>query len=441
MDNNFEKDNIRDEEQEDVSGFSAEDSLSANAEDPACQHPNFVVVEEAYAAQKINIPTAADTVPESERRGLKIFCLILALVLVLSCCFTGAYYLGKNSVVENTLQNKPSDATVGTAETVYSSTVASVVGIYVYNNQGAALNTSGLVYSENGYIVTTDSMYTTIPAAKFKVFTNDGKEYSATFVAGDSRSDISVLKIEGNVKLTPIVLGNSDQTVTGEAVYAVGCSNGYNEPAVISKGIVSMASARVTSSVTSYSSKMIQTTVGAAPAVLGGALVNEYGQVIGMLSTKLISESLDITSCAVPSVTLKSVVDSLINDGKVPDRARIGISYIYTNSADAELEGLAAAGLRVVDVDESSELFGILKAKDVITKVNDIDIVRDDIVLDIIETLKPGDAVKLTVTSAEGKQSEYTVKLLAFESVSSYSTVIDDETSSSDGTFDFPEGY
>ena len=398
--------------------------------------------EEVYAAQKINVPSVDRGAPENERKGLKVFCLILVITVLLSCCSVGGYFLGKRTFEGQKLQNKPDGVSAGNAADVYVSVSSGIVGLYIYNEQGKVYNASGIVYTEDGYIITTDSIYENIPNSKFKVFTSDGKQYDAVFVAGDSRSDISVIKINENVKLSPAVMGNSDQVITGETVYSVGFSNGYNESAVLSDGIVSAANTRVTNSVTNYSTKMIQTTVGANPGSFGGALVNQYGQIIGMLSTKIVSTGYEESAYAVPSVTIKTIADSLIKDKKVPDRARIGISYYFANSADAEIKGLSAAGLCVASVDKGSELYGILKEKDVITHINGTEIVRDDIVLDVLESLKPGDVVKLTVVSENGAKSDYNVKLLTYESSSSYNSLSGSQNSSSnDGTFDFPEGY
>ncbi len=444
MDNNFERDNILDEsvEQSVVDEKTDEQTFESSEEtEPAID--DFAADQEVFVAQKINVAAVENSVPEAERKGLRAFCLILVVAILLSCCSVGAYFFGKNSTVDQSLQNKPADADAGNAASVYDEVSPSVVGLYVYNEDGTVYNASGLVYSSDGYIITTDSIYETIPAAKFKVCTSDGKEYSATFVAGDSRSDVSVIKIDTSVSLTPITFGNSLQVVTGETVFSIGYSNGYNESAVLSDGIISAASTRVTNTATSYSSKMIQTTVGLNPGSFGGALVNEYGQVIGMLSTKVVASGYEESAYAVPSATIKYIADALIADKKVPDRARIGISYYFVNSADAEVEKLAASGLLVASVDESSELYGILKANDVITKINGEDIVKDSVVLDIIEALKPGDSVKLTVVSENGSSAEYSVKLLSFESTSSYSAFLSEEnnSSSNDGTFDFPEGY
>lgn len=403
-----------------------------------------------YAEQRIELDNYRESKPEDNKKGLKVFCILLAAAIVISGCAVGGYYIGRDSVLspkgeysDQVLEGKPTDADDGDGAANYEAIANSVVTVHVYNEDGAEAIVSGMIYSENGYIVTADSVYTGISAAKFKVYTADGKEYSASFVGGDSRTDISVIKIDGDVKLTPVKLGNSDETVAGEVVYAIAHPNGFNEQPLISDGIVSASYVRVQNPATSYSIKMIQTTVNANSGDYGGALVNRYGQVIGMLSlSKSVTYDyngypypveLDDSVCAVPSVTLKSVVEAIIKDGKVADRARIGITYIVKNSVDVELEELQAAGLMIASVAEESELYTLIKEGDVITKINDKETLTDNTVLDILEELKPGDIITLTVVTEDGTEAVHKARLLSYESESSYSLLPESDDTSSDG--------
>ncbi len=403
-----------------------------------------------YAEQRIELDNYRESKPEDNKKGLKVFCILLAAAIVISGCAVGGYYIGRDSVLspkgeysDQVLEGKPTDADDGDGAANYEAIANSVVTVHVYNEEGAEAIVSGMIYSENGYIVTADSVYTGISAAKIKVYTAYGKEYSASFVGGDSRTDISVIKIDGDVKLTPVKLGNSDETVAGEVVYAIAHPNGFNEQPLISDGIVSASYVRVQNPATSYSIKMIQTTVNANSGDYGGALVNRYGQVIGMLSlSKSVTYDyngypypveLDDSVCAVPSVTLKSVVEAIIKDGKVADRARIGITYIVKNSVDVELEELQAAGLMIASVAEESELYTLIKEGDVITKINDKETLTDNTVLDILEELKPGDIITVTVVTEDGTEAVHKAKLLSYESESSYSLLPESDDTSSDG--------
>ena len=403
-----------------------------------------------YAEQKIELNNYEPSDPKQDKKGIRIFCILLVLALAVSGCAVGGFFLGrytqekvKGEYSDQTLINKPDGADDGIGAEIYNSVSDSLVTICVYNIDGNQQVVTGMVYSEDGYIVTLDSVYLTVPAAKFKVFTADGNEYDATFVGGDSRTDISVIKIDEDVKLSPISLGNSDQTVSGEKVFGISCPNGQFEKPLISEGIVSASYIRVSNPETSYSVNMIQTTVNANQGDYGGALVNAYGHVIGMMTMAKtayynyngyrVPVEFDDSICAIPSTTLKFIAEAIIKDGKAPDRARIGISYIVKNSVDVEIEKLAAAGLMIASVDENSELYGHIKEKDIITKINGVRTLTDNTVLDIIEALKPGDTISVTVVDSEGNEAVYEAKLLNYRSESSYTLLPEADTEDPNG--------
>ena len=403
-----------------------------------------------YAEQKIELNNYEPSDPKQDKKGIRIFCILLVLALAVSGCAVGGFFLGrytqekvKGEYSDQTLINKPDGADDGIGAEIYNSVSDSLVTICVYNIDGNQQVVTGMVYSEDGYIVTLDSVYLTVPAAKFKVFTADGNEYDATFVGGDSRTDISVIKIDEDVKLSPISLGNSDQTVSGEKVFGISCPNGQFEKPLISEGIVSASYIRVSNPETSYSVNMIQTTVNANQGDYGGALVNAYGHVIGMMTMAKtayynyngyqVPVEFDDSICAIPSTTLKFIAEAIIKDGKAPDRARIGISYIVKNSVDVEIEKLAAAGIMITSVDENSELYGHIKEKDIITKINGVRTLTDNTVLDIIEALKPGDTISVTVVDSEGNEAVYEAKLLNYRSESSYTLLPEADTEDPNG--------
>ena len=92
-----------------------------------------------------------------------------------------------------------------------------------------------MIYSADGYVVTNDHIYDGVASAKFKVYTHDGKMLSADYVAGDTRSDLAVLKIQNPSGLTPATFGNSNELAVGESVVAIGRPNGASLPSSISE--------------------------------------------------------------------------------------------------------------------------------------------------------------------------------------------------------------
>ena len=361
-------------------------------------------------------------------KGIKVFATVIALLVVISACVTGGYYFGKSTNPTNKttfvdLASKPTPDNALTVSQIYNEISPSVVGIYVYNSEkGTIATATGVIYSKDGYIVTNDHIYDGIAAAKFKVYTHDKKMYSATYVAGDTRSDLAVLKITDakEAKFTPAKFGNSDEAVVGESVVAIGRPNGATNPSVASEGIISVVSTRVTTT-SNYTSSLIQTDTAINPGNSGGALCNIYGQVIGITSAKLVGDEYDSIGYAIPTTTVKKIADSLIKHKTVVNRAKLGISYQHIDELSAELLKLPC-GLQIAEIDKSCGLYGkSVEIKDIITHVNGTEIIDSNIILDVIDASAPGDVLDLKIYSVNKKKSiDIKVKLLKDVGSSSY---------------------
>lgn len=384
-----------------------------------------------FDAQEITIPSVSHSQSNPSAKGLRIFCIILAAVIALSCTAVSGYFYGKYSAMTGVttpdkiiLEDRPeSGATLSSAE-IYKNVSPCVVGIYVYSVVDSELvvsSASGVVYSADGYIITNDHIYSDFPSAKFKIFTHDLKEYDAVYVAGDTRSDLAILKITDKVNLTPAVFGNSDEVITGESVCAIGCPNGYSDTSTITRGIVSDPAVR--KSITSnYSSNFIQTDTAINPGNSGGALVNMFGQVIGITSSKIAGTAIEGVGFAIPTTIVKRISDSLIQHGKVVDRAMLGITYTFHNSVSADTLGFDSAGLLVMSVGETSDLYGKIAPGDYITHINDVRITDDDIILDVIDRCSPDTTITLTVVNISGDSFIVSAKLVEADWSTSYAT-------------------
>ena len=379
--------------------------------------------------EKINYGTPIDAMPVTteapDKLGIKIFSLVLVFVIVLCGVFTGGYYLGKNHKKTSyggtnslLLESKPNDSAILSSEQVYTAVNPSVVGILIYNKSGIKGYASGVVYSEDGYIITNDHIYADFENPQFKVYTYDGSVYTAAFVAGDTRSDLAVLKIN-SAGFFPAKFGNSDELIFGERVYAIGRPNDATADSSITTGIISFLNRRVANS-TNYSSKLIQTDSAINPGSSGGALVNQYGQVIGITSSKLVGSAYEGVGYSIPTTTVKKVVESLIANGKVVDRARMGISYQEIDEITAEISNYQSSGLYVASVSEESGFYGKLSVGEMIIEVNGARIKSDSVMLDAIEAAKPGDEMTLTVIAKTGVTRNITGKLIADQGTSSY---------------------
>ncbi|MBQ7726195.1 MAG: trypsin-like peptidase domain-containing protein [Clostridia bacterium] len=419
----------------------------------------------SYGSPASNVPvgnpiTYSQMLPTEKTvmsKGLKVFALILAAVLLLTgACATG-YYVGKNSAVTHPrksvsvdLSAKPKKTDEMTAAEVYDVLNDSIVGITVYNTAGEMVQASGVIYTKDGYLITNDHIYAEISSPKFRIYTAGGKEYDADYVAGDQVSDLAVLKITSG-SFTPAEFGNSEELVYGEHIVAIGRPGDAAADSVITAGIVSSTGKRVTGSATSYSMKMIQTDSAINPGSSGGALANMYGQVVGITSAKLSSSAYEAVGYSVPTVTVKRVAEDLIAHGKVTTRAKLGITYTAINSVAAKVGEYKQVGLYVASVSEDSDLYGKVQEGDIITHINNFEITDDDVILDLIEDSVAGDTVTVTVVTASGSTKTYKAVLVANVGQSSYSNQASSGNSSkggvdsskpdrNGGTFDFPSG-
>ncbi|MCQ2441090.1 MAG: S1C family serine protease [Clostridia bacterium] len=398
-------------------------------------------------------PVSAISDYKPASKGLRVFAGILACVIILTAASVSGYFLGRKRVsssgigssVNVDLASRPKNKDENTAAEVYNKVNKSIVGIRVYNSTGNATEASGVIYSEDGYIITNDHIYSQIGAPEFKIYMYDGKEYDAKYVAGDMISDIAVLKIESKDKFEVPEFGNSNEIVCGQSVVAIGRPGSAIDASAITGGMVSLTKRRVKTT-SNYSSSLIETDCAINPGSSGGALVNMYGQVIGITSSKITNTDYDSTFYAIPTVTVKRVAEQLIKNGKVTDRAKIGITYTELDTVTAKLNGYKNIGLYVSSVGEDSDVYGKVKEGDIITHINGIEIIKDDVVLDLLEDSKAGDKITLTVVSSNGKTKDYSLTLKANVGESSYSSTVKNnennskDDDSSEGTFDFPFG-
>ena len=270
-----------------------------------------------------------------------------------------------------------------------------------------------------------------IANAKFVVTLSNDISYPATFVAGDQKSDIAVIKIEGASDLTPASFGKSDEVKAGDKVIAIGTPNGFSNS--VTAGIVSAANRRIrnvstnsgssTQTTSTYTMRVIQTDASLNHGNSGGALVNMKGQVVGINSSKIVLDSYEGICFAIPSNDAVKVAKSLIENKKVVGRARLGISYTEVTTAKSIINDMPS-GLYIQSIDSDSDLYNRgASVGDIITEIDGKTITTADVALDVIADKSAGDSITLKIYSkSTGAYNTYTVKLLEDQSVSSYTT-------------------
>ncbi len=406
-----------------------------------------------YHSARFNPVNYKPIKPENvKNKGLQIFISILVLVLVASISASAGYLASdykhtKSSTVTSNkvdvpkieLEGKPSSKQSNYTD-VANKVNPSIVSIMVYNESTSEYGTaSGVVYSSEGYIVTNDHIYDSIPNAKFLIRFSDGNEVKAKYIAGDVRSDLAVLKLEENVKnLVPATFGDSEQVVIGEEVLALGYSSSYGDSVTLTKGIISAPKRRVTGNSTNYASTFIQTDATLNPGNSGGALCNLYGQVVGITSSKLAGDEYDAVSYAIPTRTMKKVVSALIADGSVSYRAKLGITYSEVGTITAEVNNVPK-GIYIGSISTDSGLYNKgFGEGDIITHVNGKEIVNGEVLLDIIDNFNAGDIIELKIYKTNKKvSSTVKVKLSQDKGSSSYSTKENNNSSSFGYDFGF----
>jgi serine protease Do len=209
---------------------------------------------------------------------------------------------------------------------------------------------SGIIISEDGYIVT--NQHVIDGATEISVILNTGDEYTAKLVGEDSKSDLAVLKIE-KTGLTAATLGDSDTVEVGELAVAIGNPLGQEFAGTVTAGVVSAVNRTMTVDNKVYN--LIQTDAAINPGNSGGALVNKYGQVIGINTIKLSTTGVEGIGFAIAISEAKPIIDNLINNGYVPGRPLVGITVtenknglsVYSVSPGS---GAAAAGIQEGDL-------------------------------------------------------------------------------------------
>ncbi len=301
-----------------------------------------------------------------------------------------------------------------TLQEIYAKCSPSIVAISAYTDETSDDSYSwgtGIVLSSDGYIVT--NAHVIEGTCRAKITLQDNSEYEAQLVGYDSRSDIAVLKIDA-AGLTPAEFGVSDSLAVGDDVVAIGNPLGDSFRCTMTNGIVSGIDRDISYNGTTLT--LIQTNAALNEGNSGGALINMYGQVIGITNMKMSntyagSVTIEGVGFAIPSATVKSMADSLLANGEVTGRPALGITVGAIPESAAEHYSLPD-GLYVSAVSDGSDCAkqGIQRG-DVITAVNGAAVTTTQDVTSLIADMSVGDTLTLTVYR-DGKTFDVTVALV-----------------------------
>ena len=280
-----------------------------------------------------------------------------------------------------------------TYQEIYDRNIAAIVSIRAYQTGGGATGT-GVVMTADGYIITN---YHVIQGSyEVEVLLADDSVHQALLVGGDQTNDLAVLKIDAQ-DLTPAEFGDSDQLQVGDPALAIGNPLGEELRGTMTDGIISAISRDV--NVDGNTMTLIQTTAALNSGNSGGALLNDRGQVVGITNMKMTSYSGSVEGLgfAIPTNTVKSIVDELIAYGHVRGYPTLGILGSTMDAQRAAASGLVeGVYVQSVTAGSDAEKQG-MRSGDVITECNGRAVTSVDDINAIKEGFQAGDVLTFRV--------------------------------------------
>ena len=237
---------------------------------------------------------------------------------------------------------------------IYTQNIGSVVSISCTGYNSASTGT-GVVLTSDGYIVT--NAHVVDGAGSIQVQLTDDRIFSAMLIGSDEISDLAVLRIDAG-DLLPAQFGDSSQLRVGDTVAAIGDPLGVEYRGTYTDGIVSAINRDV--DMDGRTMTLIQTNAALNSGNSGGPLINCYGQVIGINTMKIgaftDSAGVEGIGFAIPSATVKDIVDQLIRQGYVSGRPTLGIEGESLSSFYQHYYRLPA-GLYITHVEPGSDAY------------------------------------------------------------------------------------
>ena len=275
---------------------------------------------------------------------------------------------------------------------------------------------TGFIITDDGYIVTNQHVvvladksvstyYVTV------ILPDETTPVRAEIVGSDAQTDIAVLKVKTDRKLPCVTLGDSDALQAGELAVSIGNAMGTFDDTV-TVGVISAPYREIVRK--GYNVEIIQTDTAINPGNSGGPLINSFGEVIGIVNTKIVTSTSENIGFAIPINSVKKVIESIINYGKVVGRCYLGVSFKFV--ADDAYYG-AAGGVYVAELikDGPADMAGLLLGDRLISiagveikETGDIIKVRDSYAVgDVIDFVVERDGKQVTLQLTIGDSADY----------------------------------
>ncbi|MBQ4642040.1 MAG: trypsin-like peptidase domain-containing protein [Oscillospiraceae bacterium] len=294
----------------------------------------------------------------------------------------------------SSVENTPQEGGLSLQQ-IYASTIDSVVSISC-TLPGGNTSGTGVIIAKEGYLVT--NAHVVADATRIRVQLSDGRTFDATCIGSDTVSDLAVLYVPA-ANLTAAVFGDSDALRVGDLAVAIGDPLGADLRGTMTDGIISAINRNIQTD--GRTMTLIQTNAALNSGNSGGPLLNCYGQVIGINTMKIgdyVSDAgVEGLGFAIPSTTVKTVVDDLLQYGYVKGRPTLGLTFQELSALYQRMYNLPS-GLYITQVNESSDAAqkGISPG-DVLTSFDGTEVSTLEALNSLLYNHQAGDTVEVVI--------------------------------------------
>ena len=311
------------------------------------------------------------------------------------------------------IQPVPENKDDGYATTdIYEKVNPSVVNITVYGSQSISAigSGTGIVMTQDGYIIT--NAHVVDGGSSVNVVFSDDSNVNGRIIGMDKTTDLAVVKVDKN-GLTPAEFGDSSALKVGERVVAIGNAGGLSS--TMTQGIISGLNRDLGEGARSL--ELIQVDAAINPGNSGGPLINRFGQVVGINSSKIADIDYEGIGFSIPINEAMPIIENIVDYGYVKGRAVLGISIVELNSTNGPINGLPSKGVCVVEFHEGCDMQNKgVQLRDVIIEANGREIITSDDLLEELDKCSPGDYFNLVIYRAYNDQT-FSVDVKLIESV------------------------
>lgn len=355
-----------------------------------------------------------------KKKILYVVSILLSVVISVSATyFYVEYKFDKLDINKEKIITEVSVTEENTIKSSVDKIYDAVVLVQTYANSYSLGSGTGFVYKvddDYGYILTNHHVIE--GATTINVTNNASQTVEATLLGSDEYSDIAVLKISKDAVMSVSEIGNSSDMELGDTIFTVGSPLGEKYMGTVTKGILSGKDRTVTVSLSSGSARMEVLQIDAAvnPGNSGGPLVNASGEVVGIISLKLVMDEIEGMGFAIPIEMAMSEVE-LLEKGEKIERPVIGVELIDVTSTYSlylhkiNLDAKIKSGAVIVSVEDGYPAAEAgLRKGDVIVAIDDTNIEDSSHLRYVLYKYNVGDEVNLKIIR-DDKEKTITLKL------------------------------